>query len=60
MSVLARDVNQNKYYVFVKGAPERIDKNSRVKYNYFETLVSNLSLGGFRTIAYGFKQIEES
>lgn len=55
MSVLVRDAKLNKFYVFIKGAPERIEKNSVVKYGYFETLVSNLSLGGYRTIAYGYK-----
>lgn len=59
MSVLVRDATQKKHYVFIKGAPERIDKNSVVKYSNFETLVSNLSLGGYRTIAYGYKEIDE-
>lgn len=60
MSVLVRDTNQKKHYVFVKGAPERIEKNSIVKYGYFEGLVANMSLGGFRTIGYGYKEIEDA
>lgn len=31
MSVLVREANTDKLYVFVKGAPERIDKNSKGK-----------------------------
>jgi magnesium-transporting ATPase (P-type) len=55
MSVVVKDTNNSKYYAFIKGAPERIDKNSVLKVKCFETLVSNLSLGGYRTIGYGYK-----
>jgi magnesium-transporting ATPase (P-type) len=57
MSVLVKDIKLNKYYVFIKGAPERIDRNSVVKYQYYEKLVANLSLGGYRTIGYGYKEV---
>ena len=35
MSVLARDTVDNKYYVYIKGAPERIDRNSVFKFKEF-------------------------
>jgi len=57
MSVFVRDTKANKYYVFVKGAPERIERNSKVKFIFFDTLVANLSLGGYRTIGYGYKEV---
>jgi hypothetical protein len=30
------------------------------KYAYFDTLLQNVSYGGYRTIAYGYKEIPES
>ena len=36
MSVLVEDVESGKYYVFAKGAPEVIHKNSVKKFAYFE------------------------
>ena len=35
MSVLVRDKKDNKYYSFLKGAPEKIDRNSIVKVKDF-------------------------
>jgi len=55
MSVLARDTRTDKYYAFIKGAPERIDRNSVFKYKDFEHMVASFSLGGYRTIAYAYK-----
>lgn len=55
MSVLAFDFETNKYYIFVKGAPEKIHYNSKIKYHYFDTLLQEVSYGGFRSIAYGYK-----
>ncbi len=55
MSVLAYDFDSNKYFIFAKGAPEIIHKNSLRKYDYFDDLLQNVSYGGFRTIAYGYK-----
>ena len=55
MSVLVRDTVTDKHYVFIKGAPERIDRNSVLKFKEFENLVASFSLGGYRTIGYGYK-----
>lgn len=55
MSVLAKDKSSNKYYVFVKGAPQRIHEASIKKFSTYDKLVSGLSLGGFRTIGFGYK-----
>jgi magnesium-transporting ATPase (P-type) len=58
MSVLALDTRTNKYYVFAKGAPEVIHRHSINKFQYFEQLLQTESYGGFRTIGYGFKEID--
>ena len=55
MSVLVHDVTNDRHFIFIKGAPERIHKNSINKFEDFDHLVSNYSLGGYRTIAYGYK-----
>jgi magnesium-transporting ATPase (P-type) len=60
MSVLVHDSEDEKYYIFAKGAPEVILSNSTVKYDYFEDLLQNVSYGGFRTLAYGFKEVLKS
>lgn len=57
MSVLVHDVKDDRYYIFSKGAPEIIHINSTIKYKYFESLLQNVSYGGFRTIGYGYKEI---
>jgi magnesium-transporting ATPase (P-type) len=57
MSVLVRDTNKDKIYVFIKGAPERIDRNSIFKFKDFENIVASFSLGGYRTIGYGYKEV---
>lgn len=57
MSVLVKNCRTNRYFAFVKGAPERIDRNSVLKVKDYENLVSNLSLGGYRTIGYGYKEV---
>ena len=59
MSVLVRDCETNKYYVFVKGAPEKIERMSVVKIDNIEKIVQDLSLGGYRNIGFGYKEIEE-
>jgi magnesium-transporting ATPase (P-type) len=58
MSVLVYDYDSNKYYIFAKGAPEMIHKISKVKYSYFDNLLKNVSYGGYRSIAYGYKEVE--
>ena len=58
MSVLVRDMEDNKLYCFLKGAPEKIDRvgiNRIEKYNKY---VEDLCLGGYRTIGYSFKEIK--
>jgi Ca2+-transporting ATPase len=60
MSVLAFDHETCKHYVFVKGAPEIIHVNSTKKYPYFDSLLQNVSYGGYRTIAYGYKEIPDN
>lgn len=57
MSVLVYDVLEEKYYVFVKGAPEVIYANSTAQYAYFDELLQSVSYSGYRTIAYGLKEI---
>ena len=58
MSVLVRDVSHGKHYVFVKGAPEKIYNASLLKPEDFHSRVEELSLGGFRTLALAYKQVE--
>ena len=60
MSVLVRDKMNGKVYNFIKGAPERIDRNSIVKVKGYEKKVASLSLGGYRTIGYGYRVVEEN
>jgi magnesium-transporting ATPase (P-type) len=58
MSVLAYDIQERKYYAFLKGAPELIEKHSIVKFSSFDHLVTELSLGGYRSIAYAYKEVK--
>ncbi len=58
MSVMVHDTETDKYYIFVKGAPEIIHKNSTITYSYFDDLLQNVSYSGFRTIAYGYKEVK--
>lgn len=53
MSVLVH--HQNKYYVYAKGSPEMIHKVSLLKNSKFDILIKDLSLEGFRSIAFGYK-----
>ena len=57
MSVLVRDKSENKLYAFLKGAPERIDRDSILKVKGYDKKVSSLSLGGYRTIGFGYRQL---
>lgn len=57
MSVLARDKSDGKVYSLVKGAPEKIEGNSIVRVKGLEEKVVSLSLGGYRTIGFGYKII---
>lgn len=60
MSVLVRDKSDGKYYAFIKGAPEKIRKNSVIKVDKEEELVKNFSIGGFRTIGLGYKTVKQN
>jgi magnesium-transporting ATPase (P-type) len=57
MSVLVKDVQANTHYVFVKGAPEKVRDLSVNKYPEFDDTVSKLSLAGLRSLAFGYKQV---
>ncbi len=57
MSVLVKDVKTNKYFALLKGAPEKVERNSTLKVKEYMNLVAKLSLGGYRTIGYGFKEV---
>lgn len=35
-----------------------IHNNSSLRYKYFDDLLQNVSYGGFRTIAYGMKEVD--
>lgn len=59
MSVLVKDVKKDAYYVFVKGAPEKIRDLSVVKYKEFDGLVAKLSLAGLRNLAFGYKEVKD-
>lgn len=59
MSVLVRDVGSNEYYVFVKGAPEKIMECSVNAIKDYNNIVFKMSLSGLRLIAYGYKKIED-
>ena len=55
MSVLVKDKKIGKYFVFVKGAPEKIHSASIKKIKYFSDHVGKLSFRGLITIAFGWK-----
>ena len=57
MSVLVRDKSDGKMYNFIKGAPEKIDRNSVLKVDGYEKKVASLSLGGYRTIGFGYRLV---
>ena len=57
MSVLVRDPTNSKTYAFIKGAPERMYSNSINKPQNFDHVLETLSLGGYRTIAIGYKEV---
>ena len=59
MSVLVKDKANNKIYAFIKGAPEKIQKNSILKAKDYEKTVASLSLGGYRTIGYGYREVPQ-
>jgi magnesium-transporting ATPase (P-type) len=58
MSVLVRDAREDKYYVFVKGAPEKLKRQSINHIHEYDKMISRLSLSGLRTIAFGWKEVK--
>ena len=61
MSVLVRDCSEGgKIYAFIKGAPEKIEKNSVFKVHDYNRTVSSFSLGGYRTIGCGYRVLEQN
>jgi magnesium-transporting ATPase (P-type) len=59
MSVLIHDVASDKYYIFVKGAPEKIQRVSNNKVADFDKLLSDVSLAGLRCLGVGFREVEK-
>lgn len=57
MSVLVRDAQSDKHYVYVKGSPEMIHRYSTLKFDDFEEFVKKLSFSGYRSIGFGFKEV---
>jgi hypothetical protein len=60
MSVLVREAITRKLYIFVKGNPEIIHDYSIKKLDGFDKLIQRLSFSGFRTIGFGYSEVEES
>ena len=59
MSVLVRDVSENRYYIFIKGAPEKIYNKCVNQNEKYHKIVSELSLSGFRSIGFGYRRVDE-
>jgi magnesium-transporting ATPase (P-type) len=55
MSVLVRDPQADKHYVFIKGSPEMIHHYSVKKIQGFDNFVKKLSFSGYRSIGFGYK-----
>lgn len=58
MSVLVRDRITSQHYIFVKGAPERIQKASNNKVMGFDKLLSDVSLAGLRCLAAAYRKVD--
>lgn len=59
MSVMFWCENTKKYFVTVKGNPEMIHQYASKKVKDFEQFIKKLSLEGYRSIAFGFKEVSE-
>lgn len=57
MSVLVRDCLLKKYYIFVKGAPEKIQKVSTNTIEGFDELLANVSLAGLRCLGIAYREV---
>ncbi len=62
MSVIAKDVEQNRMLVFTKGAPEKVLKlcTRESLPNNLNSVISRLSKNGYRILAFGCKDITDS
>lgn len=59
MSVLVRDTKAGKHYIFVKGAPEKIQKVSINQVAGFQKLLSDVSLAGLRCLAVAYREVKQ-
>jgi cation-transporting P-type ATPase 13A2 len=59
MSVLVRNCSSRKYFVFAKGSPEMIHSHSRLQHQGFHDFVKKLSLEGYRSIGFSFREVPE-
>ncbi len=57
MSVLYR--MGSRHFVVGKGSPEMIHNYSQIKVKGFDSFIKKLSLEGFRSIAFGCREINE-
>ena len=55
MSVMYRVKEHQRHFIAVKGSPEKIHNYAKVKHKGFDDFVKSLSLGGYRSIAFGFR-----
>ena len=59
MSVLIRETQSDRHYIYIKGSPEMIHHYSTLKFDDFEEFIKKLSFSGYRSIGFGFKEITE-
>ena len=59
MSVLVRETVTGNCFIYAKGSPELIHRYSPSKQESFEGFVKTLSLEGYRSIGYGYRQVGE-
>jgi magnesium-transporting ATPase (P-type) len=57
MSVLIRESQTGKCFVFVKGNPEMIHKYSSTKFAGFGEFIKKMSFSGYRSIGFGYKEV---
>ena len=57
MSVMLKDTQSERYFIYVKGSPEMIHNYSKLKFQGFDDFIKKLSFSGFRSIGFGFKEI---
>jgi magnesium-transporting ATPase (P-type) len=57
MSVLFRHRQNGRYYVVAKGNPEMIHNFSQSKVKNFDAFIKKMSLEGFRSIGFGYREL---